>query len=78
MGHVNHSKASLLNAVPSTCILARDITQYIATYQAEHNSQTITFTDNPSHKGLADMEEHREWTVDLIVPVAAANDGVKK
>ena len=78
MGHINHSKAFLLNVVPSTCLLARGITQYIATYQAEHNSQTITFTDNPSHKRLVDMEEHREWIVDIIVPVAAANDGVKK
>jgi translation initiation factor IF-2 len=81
MGHVDHGKTSLLDAIRNTRVTAGEaggITQAISAYQAEHNGSTITFIDTPGHAAFTDMRERGANTADMIILVVAADDSVKQ
>ena len=81
MGHVDHGKTSLLDAIRNTRVTAGEaggITQAISAYQAEHEGNTITFIDTPGHAAFTDMRERGANTADMIILVVAADDSVKQ
>lgn len=81
MGHVDHGKTSLLDAIRNTRVTAGEaggITQAISAYQAEHEGSTITFIDTPGHAAFTDMRERGANTADMIILVVAADDSVKQ
>ena len=79
MGHVDHGKTSLLDAIKKSKIVDKEaggITQTIGAYQAKYNEQLITFIDTPGHEAFTAMRARGASVTDLVIIIVAADDGI--
>ncbi len=81
MGHVDHGKSSILEAIKDLKITAKEsggITQHIGAYEIEHEGKKITFIDTPGHEAFSAMRSRGAKVADIAILVVAADDGVQE
>ena len=80
LGHIDHGKSSLLEAVKDFKILEKEaggITQHIGAYEIEHQAKKITFLDTPGHEAFSAMRSRGAKVADIAILVIAAEEGIK-